>query len=139
MTPAVRFPSPRKDPELRGPNHLDLRGSTAEFLLDGERLCGGGGVRRSLSEWSRDASKPSGFGSLCRACTRRRSRQFYARNRERILEKAAARRGPPPLRFCSECAVELEGRRRVVCSERCREARFKRLHPESCGAGGSEG
>jgi CheY-like chemotaxis protein len=35
------------------------------------------------------------------------------------------------VRFCSECGVELEGRRRVVCSERCREARFKRLHPES--------
>ena len=71
---------------------------------------------------------------MCRACTRRRSRQFYARNRERILEKAAARRGPPPVRYCSECGSELEGRRRVVCSERCREGRFKRLHPEAYAA-----
>ena len=40
LTPAVIFPSPRKDPELRGPNHLDLRGSTAAFLLEGERRRG---------------------------------------------------------------------------------------------------
>jgi hypothetical protein len=135
VTPAVRFPSPRKDPELRGPNHLDLRASTAAFLLEGERVCGGCGVRRPLSEWSRDASKPSGLGSLCRACTRRRSRQFYARNRERILARAAARRGPPLVRFCSECGVELEGRHRVTCGKSsCREARFRRLHPEAYAA-----
>lgn len=35
------------------------------------------------------------------------------------------------MRYCSECGSELVGRQRVVCSERCREARFKRLHPES--------
>jgi hypothetical protein len=36
------------------------------------------------------------------------------------------------VRHCSECGVELEGRHRVTCgSAKCREARFKRLHPES--------
>ena len=33
---------------------------------------------------------------------------------------------------CAECGVELEGRQRVTCgTSKCREARFKRLHPES--------
>jgi hypothetical protein len=132
MTPAVRFPSPRQNPELRGSNHLDLRGSTAAHLLAGERLCLGCGEVRPLSEWARDASKPSGLGSLCRECDRRRSREFYARNREAVLARAAARRGPAPARFCSECGERLEGRQRVSCgSSRCREARFRRLHPEA--------
>jgi hypothetical protein len=132
LTPAVRHLSPWEIPEMRGTNHLDLRGSTAEWLLAGERLCHACGVRRPLSEWALDASKPSGRGSLCRVCDRERSRAYYAANREAVLARAAARREPAPARFCSECRVELEGRHRVTCgSAKCREARFKRLHPES--------
>jgi hypothetical protein len=52
-----------------------------------------------------------------------------------ILAKTAAKRGPQPVRYCSECGVELEGRQRVTCGTSfCREARFKRLHPESYAA-----
>lgn len=33
---------------------------------------------------------------------------------------------------CSEGGDPLEGRRRVICSKpKCREARFRRLHPEA--------
>jgi hypothetical protein len=117
---------------LRGLNHLDLRASTAMYLLEGERLCRGCGVRRPLEEWSRDASKPHGLGSYCRVCDAERSRKFYAENRKAVLARAAERRGPAPTRHCSECGEELVGGQRVTCgSSRCREARFKRLHPES--------
>jgi hypothetical protein len=60
------------------------------------------------------------------------SREYYERNREAVLARAAAKRGPAPARFCSECGRELEGGQRVTCGKsKCREARFERLHPES--------
>jgi hypothetical protein len=38
------------------------------------------------------------------------------------------------MRECSECGAELEGRQRVVCGRRCRDYRYKRLHPEGYAA-----
>jgi hypothetical protein len=64
---------------------------------------------------------------------RERSRRYYAQNRELVLGKAAAKRGMPlstPGGVCSECAEQLSGRRgKVVCSRRCKDARYRRLHP----------
>ena len=65
---------------------------------------------------------------------RERSRRYYAANREAVLAKAAAKRGSGvrdrPELVCSECGERLEGRQRVVCSRRrCKDARFRRLHP----------
>ena len=52
-------------------------------------------------------------------------------NREKVLAKEAAkRRGPRTLVWCSECGGPLDGRQRVVCSARCRDARYCRLHPD---------
>ena len=64
---------------------------------------------------------------------RARSRAYYAANRELVLGKAAARRAGQPAerRACSECGELLEGRRRLVCSSRCRDRRYARLHPEA--------
>jgi hypothetical protein len=65
---------------------------------------------------------------------RAKARAYYAENRERVLEKAAAKRGrerPVELKECSECGGPLEGKRRVVCSRRCVDARYRRLHPEA--------
>jgi hypothetical protein len=63
------------------------------------------------------------------------SRRYYAEHREEILEKAAAKRGqsrPPQLTEYSECGDPLTGRRRIICgTARCRERRFRRLHPEA--------
>jgi hypothetical protein len=44
------------------------------------------------------------------------SRAYYAANRERVLAKAAAKRGATwkPVGECSECGGQLKGRRRVV-------------------------
>lgn len=66
---------------------------------------------------------------------RARSRAYYAATRERVLAKAAAKRGKvrePDNLSCSECGDRLEGRQRVTCgASRCRDARFRRLHPEA--------
>jgi hypothetical protein len=66
---------------------------------------------------------------------RERARAYYWANRERVLEKAAARRGrerPVERTTCSECGELLEGRQRIICgASRCRDARFRRLHPEA--------
>lgn len=55
-----------------------------------------------------------------------------------MLEKAAAKRGrvrQSEPRSCSECGGPLEGRQRVVCgSARCRDATFRRLHPDAYAA-----
>jgi endogenous inhibitor of DNA gyrase (YacG/DUF329 family) len=71
---------------------------------------------------------------------REKSRRYYERNRDAVLARRrvrAAELGPrvrPPLvrepRFCSECGDPLEGRQLVVCSRRCKDRRYARLHPE---------
>jgi hypothetical protein len=70
---------------------------------------------------------------------RERSRDYYARNRIAVLARAKARREaarsvPLPI-ACSQCGKALEGKQRVTCgSSRCREQRFRRLHPEAYAA-----
>jgi hypothetical protein len=48
-----------------------------------------------LPAFARDASKGSGYKSICRACDRERSREYYRANRERKLAKAKARAATP--------------------------------------------
>ena len=66
---------------------------------------------------------------------RERSRNYYWANREKVLEKAAKRRGrvrPPERTRCTECGTSLEGQQRVTCGKAsCRERRFKRTNPEA--------
>jgi hypothetical protein len=65
---------------------------------------------------------------------RARARDYYHRNREKVLARQAARReaaSPSEPRTCSECDAQLESLQRVVCSRRCAEARFKRTNPEA--------
>jgi hypothetical protein len=67
---------------------------------------------------------------------RERSRRYYAENREAVLTRAKARREArrtePRPTACSECGRELVGQQRVTCgSSKCRDARFRRLHPEA--------
>jgi uncharacterized Zn finger protein (UPF0148 family) len=65
---------------------------------------------------------------------RERSRRYYLENRELVLGKAGEKRMPggAPGGVCSECGERLNGRRgKVVCSRRCKDARYRRLHPET--------
>ena len=113
------------------------RRRTAIHLNLSEKRCFRCGGVKPLEEFTVDNRKGnlSGRGTYCQKCDRERSREYYAANRERILAKATAKRCPQPGRFCSECGIELEGRSRVCCGKsKCREGRFKRLHPESYAA-----
>jgi hypothetical protein len=92
----------------------------------------GGRLRRD--EMARDASRMTGRKSICVPCDREKSRAYYAANREHVLAKAAAKRPAREPGLCSECGEQLEGQRRVVCSSKCAERRFRRTNPESYAA-----
>jgi len=101
-----------------------------------EKTCGRCGESRPLVEFIKDASKRLGRGSICRRCDRETSSAYYRDNREAVLLREAARRAAtnPGPRVCHECGAALQGRALVVCSSRCREARYRRLHPEAYAA-----
>jgi hypothetical protein len=103
----------------------------APFDDSTEKTCRRCGESRPLGEFIRDATKRVGRGSICKPCDREKSRDYYAANRERVLAKVAAKRPVPSPRVCEECGDPLEGRQRVVCSARCRDARSRRLNPEA--------
>jgi hypothetical protein len=132
MTPAGIFPSECENAELRGPIGRGMRRTRARSLNLSEKRCPGCGTVKPIQEFTHDAAKPHGYGTYCLSCERVRSKRYYAANREAVLARAAEKRGPTAPRFCSECSLTLEGGQRVTCgSTRCREARFKRLHPEA--------
>jgi hypothetical protein len=121
----------RDSGEMRG-LHRGQRRRGPIFLNVTEKRCFSCGEVLPLSEFTSDRSKRLGVGTYCRSCDAERGRKRYARDREEILTKAAAKRGPRPFRFCSECGELLEGGQRVTCgTSRCRDARFRRLHPEA--------
>jgi hypothetical protein len=69
----------------------------------------------------------SGWNSWCRGCCAESSRQW----RQAHPEQNERRRIPPTKLKCAECGEGFEGRRdRVVCSRRCKDRRYGRLHPE---------
>lgn len=120
---------------MREPIESDSSRSLAFEIPEPTKLCGRCGGWLPLEAFTADQHRPDGRGTYCLACGRERAREFYARNREVILARAAARRGTPSVRHCSECGAELEGRSRVCCgASKCREARFKRENPEAYAA-----
>jgi len=120
---------------VAGANRQGTRRRFPVSRYPGEKRCPGCGGLKPLEDFTSDRSKKDGRGSYCQVCDRERSRAYYAANHDAVLARAAAKRGPAPTRFCSECGRELAGRQRVTCgSSRCREARFKRLHPEAYAA-----
>jgi hypothetical protein len=107
-------------------------GSSADSVSEKNmRTCPRCGESRRVDEFARDVSKRSGRKSICKGCDRVKAAAYYAANREAVAARTAARRPSAEPRFCSECFVLLEGRRRVVCSSRCSDARYRRLHPET--------
>jgi len=65
---------------------------------------------------------------------RERNRAYYWEHRGEVLAKAKLKRAEvrPPQGCCSECGEPLVGRpNRVVCSRRCKDRRYRRLHPEA--------
>ena len=70
-----------------------------------------------------------GLDSWCLDCRREASRAWRAKNRDECNER---RRVPPSKLTCVECGDEFDGRRnRLLCSRRCKDRRYARLHPEA--------
>ena len=145
--------APPRDPEshfsLRGGNNADLAGDEVDYVeilrvASRNRPCAVCGIDlhhrvtprsgfcspQHYYKWRdarRYAEDPEG--------QRERARAYYWANRERVLQKAAAKRGaprPPEHTHCTECGDELTGRRRIICAKAgCRDRRFKRTNPEA--------
>ena len=70
----------------------------------------------------------SGWNSWCKACCVERTRRW---RREHPEHKSRRPHVAPSKLTCVECGVTFEGRRdRLVCSRRCKDRRYARLHPE---------
>ena len=139
LDPAVRFPSPKERTSPQGVDDAAILAEASRNRRCAE--CGGDLDWRSVPRsafcsprcryrW-RDRRKYAENPER----ERERSRAYYWRNREAVLEKAAAKRGrprPPELTNCTECGDELEGQQRVICGKAgCRDRRFKRTNPEA--------
>ena len=61
-------------------------------------------------------------------------RPAFCRARCRGASESERRRVLPLERWCTECGKLLEGKARLVCSRRCADARYVRLHPEAFAA-----
>ena len=71
----------------------------------------------------------SGWSSWCKACCVERTRQW---RREHTEHKLLRPRVAPSKLTCVECGTSFEGRKdRLVCSRRCKDRRYARLHPEA--------
>jgi hypothetical protein len=86
--------------------------------------------------------QPRGPGRQRKYCTACSPKNFWLeRNRKRVNQKKpaeirqvshAGRRAKPVQLTCTECGATFEGRpNRLVCSRRCKDARYRRLHPEA--------
>jgi hypothetical protein len=98
----------------------------------GERQCPKCGRTLPLNAFSWDRRSAPGHSSRCHECKVERKRRWREANPERVAERNAARRvGTYRLR-CEECGEEFEAGRsdRKLCSRRCKDARYRRLHPE---------
>ncbi len=74
----------------------------------------------------------SGLHSHCRECAREVGRLWREENRDYIAAEKAKRKTPPTELVCSECGKTFYGRKdRLVCGQRkCKDTRYRRLHPE---------
>ncbi len=58
------------------------------------------------------------------------AKRWRVANPGRVEAYNASRRVLPALVMCEECGAVFEGRsNRLLCSRRCKDARYRRLHP----------
>jgi hypothetical protein len=62
-------------------------------------------------------------------------RDWRRRNPDKVREQNERRRIPPTERTCVECGGTFVGRKdKLLCSRRCKDTRYERLHPEAYAA-----
>ena len=70
-----------------------------------------------------------GWNSWCRSCCAEASRRWRREHPEHKLRRPHV---PPSKLECVECGVVFEGpKNRLLCSRRCKDRRYARLHPEA--------
>jgi hypothetical protein len=73
----------------------------------------------------------SGWNSWCRECHAERSRHWRAEHPEQQQLYNERRRVPLAKLTCAECGAVFEGpKNRLLCSRRCKDRRYARLHPD---------
>jgi hypothetical protein len=98
-------------------------------FFDGLEVCSRCHQRLPVSAFRSNTKLRSGLHSWCRECCTVAAGETRARYRDRYNER---RRVPPSKLACVECGEEFEGRRdRLLCSRRCKDLRYARLHPEA--------
>ena len=86
---------------------------------------------KPIEAFPRNRATSSGLSSWCRECHVAATRRWRAENPEWIAAHSESRRKPPAKHICPECGVVFYGRRdRLTCSRRCKDARYRRRHPE---------
>jgi hypothetical protein len=72
-----------------------------------------------------------GLHSRCKECNAEASRAWREAHPLSVQAYNEARRIPPTKLTCTECGEEFFGRKdRLTCSRRCKDARYRRLHPD---------
>jgi hypothetical protein len=92
----------------RTPNINDDDPRSTNFSLSGtknapSRRCPICRVVKPAAAFVRDASKASGYASRCLECDAKRSRQYYAVNRDAKLEASRRKHGQGQPRVCRRC------------------------------------
>ena len=83
-----------------------------------------------LDAFSRTEYTSFGWSARCKECAAVATQEWRERNPEYIADYNEARRIPPTKLTCVECGSQFEGRRdRLVCSRKCRDSRYRKLHP----------
>jgi hypothetical protein len=83
-----------------------------------QRQCSRCHVERSIEEFARDATKATGYKSICKPCDNAKSKRYYETHREEKLAAQSSRRG---IRIC-KCGGPATSPRHRYC-DRCRALR----------------
>ena len=99
------------------------------FVVD-FKTCARCQVVKPADAFRRNPNLKSGLHSYCRACATEVGRLWREANREYVAAEKARRKTPPTELVCVECGETFYGRKdQLVCGRRCRDARYRRLHP----------
>jgi hypothetical protein len=131
---AVFTPASRGARYCRPLCRAKVRERKAVARLHGQMVCYRCDRELPLEAFAVDRAKASGRSGLCLECGNLKTKAYYREHRDEVLAKAAAKRVPAPPTHgrCAECGGPMVGRpNRVVCSRRCKDARYRRLHPEA--------
>jgi hypothetical protein len=94
---------------------------------DGLHPCDHCGRRVPLEDFRRGER----WSHWCHECHAERTREWRAANPEYLKAYNEARRTPPTELVCSECSEGFLGRpNKLTCSRKCKDARYRRLHPD---------